>query len=249
MNKMAKKNIINIAQIVGLIAVTVLLWYILALISDNSLVVPRPRAVIGLVFQLLGEGAIWLALLATLARSVLAFVLSLAFAFGLALLAGVFPKTRFCTSAVVTFLRALPTVAVILISLIIFRSSVTPVVVAFLVVFPVIYDVFVRKFQSNSELFDVCKVYDVTPANKVKFYILPLVRDELLSVTREQLPLAVKVVIAGEVLALPIRSLGREMYVGKVNLDTARVIALTVLSLTVCFVLSGVLSLAGRRHD
>ena len=243
MNKTAKKIIINIAQIVGLIAVTVLLWYILALISDNSLVVPRPRAVIGLVFQLLGEGAIWLALLATLARSVLAFVLSLA------LLAGVFPKTRLCTSAVVTFLRALPTVAVILISLIIFRSSVTPVVVAFLVVFPVIYDVFVRKFQSNSELFDVCKVYDVTPANKVKFYILPLVRDELLSVTREQLPLAVKVVIAGEVLALPIRSLGREMYIGKVNLDTARVIALTVLSLTVCFVLSGVLSLAGRRHD
>ena len=247
MNKTAKKLLINAAQIAGLIVVALLVWYVAAVVSDNELIVPQPLEVAKLTFDLLGEGATWLSLLFTLLRSLAAFALSAVAAFCFALAAGLFPKTRFCVDMAVTFLRALPTVAVILLTLVVFRSSVAPVVVALLVAFPVAYSTFVRQFDNNAALFDVCKAYDVTAANRAKYFLLPLMRDELLSVAEEELPLCIKVVIAGEVLALPLGSVGREMYVAKVNLDTAKVVALTVTVLMVCFVISGVLGFVGRR--
>ncbi len=249
MSKGTKKFLINAAQVVGLIVVTALLWWGASALTDSELVLPDPWTVVVKAFELLGRGEIWLAFLFTLARAVVAFVLSAAVAFGLALLAGVFPKTEFCVNAVVTVLRALPTIAVILLALAVFNSAYVPVVVAFLVAFPVAYATFTRQFAHNGELFDVCKTYNVSAANKIRYFLLPLIRDELLSVAEEELPLCLKVVIAGEVLALPLKSVGREMYVGKVSLETAKVAALTLIVLAVCFVLSGVLGYFRRRAD
>lgn len=250
MHKTVKKILIDVAQIVGLIVAALLVWYVAAAIAHSELILPDPQTVIGLTFRMLGDGSVWLALLATLGRSLAAFVLSVAFAFGLALLVGVYPKTRFCVDAIVTFLRALPTIAIILVTLVLFPSSIVPIVVAFLVASPVAFGTFVRQFEHNAELFDVCKVYDVTPSRRVRYYLLPMIRDELLSVAQEELPLCIKVVVAGEVLALPLRSVGRDMYVGKVNVDTARIVALTLIVLVVCFVIGGVLELVRRRvHD
>lgn len=247
MNKTTKKILVNLAQIAGLIAAALLVWYVAAVLTDSELIVPDPWTVFRLAFELLGQGAIWLALLSTLARALVAFAISVAVAFGLALLVGVFPRTRCCANAVVTFLRALPTIAVILMMLVVFRSSTVPVVVAFLVAFPVAYSTLVRQFEHNEQLFDVCKVYNVSAANKIKFYLLPLIRDELLSVAEEELPLCIKVVIAGEVLALPLNAVGREMYVSKIGVETARVVALTLIVFVVCFVISGVLGFVRRR--
>ena len=233
MNKTAKKILTNVALIAGLTAAALLVWYVAAVIYGNELILPDPWAVIKLAFGLLGDGATWFSLLFTLARSLAAFLLSAVIAF--------------CADAVVTFLRALPTISVILLSMVLLRSSAVPVAVAVLVAFPVAYGTFVRRYDHNKALFDVCKTYDVSACGKVKYFLLPLIRGELLSVAEEELPLCVKVVIAGEVLALPLSSLGRDMYVAKVNLDTARVLALTVIALVVCFVISGVLGLVRRR--
>ena len=114
MNKTTKKILVDLAQIAGLIAAALLVWYVAAVLTDSELIVPDPWTVFRLAFELLGQGAIWLALLSTLARALVAFAISVAVAFGLALLVGVFPRTRCCANAVVTFLRALPTIAVIL---------------------------------------------------------------------------------------------------------------------------------------
>ena len=248
MNKSTKKFLINTAQIAGLTVAALLLWYAASAVSGSDLIIPDPRTVIVLAFRLLGSGEIWLALLATLARSAAAFALSVAFAFGAALLTGVFPKTRFCVDAAVTFLRALPTIAAILAMLVVFRSSAVPVVVAFLVEFPVAYGAFERQFDRNAGLFDVCKVYNVSAANKVRFYLLPLIGREMLSVSEEGVSLCVKVVIAGEVLALPLKAVGREMYISKISVETARVAALTLLSLVLCFAISGILGYFRRRR-
>ena len=53
--------------------------------------------------------------------------------------------------------------------------------------------------------------------------------------------------VAGEVLALPLYGIGRQMYVAKVNLYTANVVALTILVLIVCFAISYLSSIFERR--
>ena len=247
MRQTTKRLLINIAQIAALVSIALLLWYVAARVTDSELIVPEPWAVIKLTFSLLGEGATYLALLYTLLRAVVAFAVSAVIAILLGMLVVVWRKSSFCVNAVVTFLRALPTIAIILVTLIAFKSTSVPVIVAFLVVFPIIYSVLRRELERNEKLFDICAVYNVTPAKKIKFVLLPIVRDELLSIVRDELPLCIKVVVAGEVLALPLSGIGKQMYVGKIELDTAKVVALTLLTLIVCFAISGVMTLCQRK--
>ena len=247
MRQTTKRLLINIVQIAALVSIALLLWYVAARLTHSELIVPEPKNVIKLTFSLLGEGSTYLALLSTLLRAVIAFVLSAVIAILLGMLTVVWNKSSFCVNAVVTFLRALPTIAIILVTLIAFKSRSVPVIVAFLVVFPIIYSVLRRELEHNSKLLDVCAVFDVTPAKKIKFVLLPIVRDELLSVVRDELPLCIKVVVAGEVLALPLSGIGKQMYIGKIELDTAKVIALTVLTLVVCFAISGIVALCQRK--
>lgn len=247
MKQATKRILINVLQIAALVIVALLLWYVASLVTDSDLIVPDPWSVLKLTFSLLGEGQTYLALLSTLLRSVIAFVISLLLASLLCLLVVVWKRSSFCVNAVVTFLRALPTIAIILVTLILFQSTTVPVIVATLVVFPVVYSRFRRELEHNGNLLAVCKVYDVTPAKKIRFVFLPIVRDEILTIVRDELPLCIKVVVAGEVLALPLQGIGKQMYVGKVNLDTAKVVALTLLTLIVCFVISGVVSLCQRK--
>ena len=246
MKQASKKLLFNIICAVALFAVAIAIWYVASAIVDSELILPQPNEVLRITFRLFGTGRLYLALLYTLLRAVLAFLFSLGFAILSCLLVGCYAKARFAVNAVVTFLRALPTIAVILITLILFNSFITPIIVAFLVVFPVIFGVFDRTLTHNGKLLDLCKVYRVKPAKKVKLVLLPLIAEELPSIVKENLPLCIKIVVAGEVLALPLYGIGRQMYLAKVNLDTANVVALTILTLIVCFVISGVVSLVER---
>ena len=246
MKQASKRLLFNFIQALVLFAVVVALWYAAAAIVHSDLILPQPHEVLIITFSLLGKGSTYLALLYTLLRAVAAFVVSLIVAVGLILFIGCYPKGKFVVSAIVTFLRALPTIAVILITLILFNSFITPVIVAFLVVFPVIFGALDRTLKHNAKLLDLCKVYQVKQAKKVKLVLFPLICDELSSIIKENLPLCIKIVVAGEVLALPLKGIGRVMYVGKVNLDTASVVALTILTLVVCFAINGIVSLIER---
>ena len=248
MNKAIRKLYISIAQIVGAVVVVLLLWWLFATIADSDLVLPNPWAVLKITAQLLGKGTTYLALLLTLLRALIAFVASMAVALALNLLSNVSNLCAPFVNGFVTFIRAIPTIAVILVTMIMFSSSfVVPIVVAFLVGFPVIYSAFQREISAESKLLNVCKVYDVSKVKKVKHVLLPLMHRAVLPQCRDTFPLCVKVVIAGEVLALPRLGLGRNMYVAKVNLQTANVLALTLLALLVCYVVTGVCAAIGRR--
>ena len=248
MNKTLKKLYITIAQIAASIVVVLLLWWAFSALAGSDLVLPNPWAVLKLTVLLMGKGTTYLALLLTLLRALIAFILSFVVALALTLLVGVFSSCAPVVNGFVTFIRAIPTIAVILIAMIVLSSSfVVPIAVAFLVGFPVIYSAFQREIVAEPKLLDVCKVYDVSNGKKVQHVLLPLVGRAVLPQCKDTFPLCVKVVIAGEVLALPKLGLGRDMYVAKVNLQTANVLALTILALAVCYVVTGVIAAIGRR--
>ena len=248
MSKTLRKLYISVAQFAVAVVAVLLLWWLFAAVADNDLVLPNPWAVLKLTVQLLGKGATYLALLLTLVRALIAFAASMAVALALSLLSNVFTCCAPLVNGFVTFVRAIPTIAFILVTMIVFSSSfVVPIVVAFLVGFPVIYSAFQREISAEPKLLDVCNVYGVSNGKKVNHVLLPLTKRALLPQCKDTFPLCVKVVIAGEVLALPKLGLGRDMYVAKVNLETASVLALTLLALIVCYAVTGACALIGRR--
>lgn len=247
MSKTLKKLYISVAQIAAAVVVVLLLWWLFAAVAKNELVLPDPWAVLKLSAQLLGKGETYVAAALTLVRALIAFVASMSVALALSLLVGAFRCCAPVVNGFVAFVRALPTVAVILVAMIVFNSFIVPAVVAFLVGFPVVFSAFRRETESDKKLCDVCNVFDVSRGKKVKYVLLPFIGRAVLPQCRDTLPLCVKVVIAGEVLALPKMGLGKEMYVAKVNLATANVLALTLLTLLLCYAIVGVCTLVGRR--
>ena len=247
MNSATKKILKDALYAIGVILAIFLIWYVVSVTVNKELIAPSPWTVLALTFALLGKGVTYLALLSTLLRAVIAFVVSMATAFGLSLLAGLFPTCKAAIDKLVTIFRALPTMSVILITLILFSSTVVPAVVAFLIAFPIMYSAFTHEIYSNNALLKVCSVYDVSRLNKTRYVLLPEIGKAVVPQIKDTFPLCIKVVIAGEALSLPRRGLGQQMYIAKVNLDTASVLALTVLALAVCFIVQGVVSLCSRK--
>ena len=247
MNSTTKKFLVNFAYALGVIAAIFLIWYLTSLAIGSELLAPNPWSVLALTFTMLGTGSTYLALLYTILRSVIAFVVSLAAALGLSLFVGVFPSSKNVVDKVVTIFRAVPTMSIILITLVLSSSTVVPAIVAFLVAFPVTYSAFTREIYAESNLINMCAVYGVTRANKTRYVLLPQISKAVVPQIKDTLPLCLKVVIAGEALALPRNGIGQQMYVAKVNLDTASVLALTVLALAVCFIIQGVVTLCEKK--
>lgn len=246
MNSAVKKFWLNFLYAFGVIAAILLIWYVTSLAADSELLAPNPWKVIGLTFEMLGKGSVYIALLSTFLRAAIAFAVSFVTALGLSLLSGVFSSAKPAVDKAVTLFRAVPTMSVILITLVLVSSTVVPVVVAFLVAFPVIYSAFNRETADNG-IADMCAVFGVSRVNKTRYVLLPQMRKAIVPQIKDTLPLCVKVVIAGEALSLPKRGLGQQMYVGKINLDTASVLALTILALTVCFIIQGAVTLCEKK--
>lgn len=247
MNKTVKKIGVATGKTVAFVAVVLLLWWAFAAIAQNELVLPQPWQVLKITFQLLGDGQIWLDLAVTLAGALVALVVSVLFALVLALFSATCKEAKPFVDAVVSILSTVPTAAIILILMIVFSSKAVPIVVAFLVVFPVLYASFQREIFGDSQLLDVCKVYNVSLKKQVRFVFLPQILRTFWAQCRSTVSLCVKVVISGEILALPRLGLGRDIYAAKVNLETAQVLALTLLALVVCGIISAALAFAQRK--
>lgn len=247
MNATFRKILISTAKIIAAIAAVLLLWWLCALWADNELVLPQPWEVLKLTFALLGESSAYVGLWHTFWRAAVAFCVSFVSAGALCGLARLCKVTKPFVDGFVTFLRSVPTMSVILLAMIAFRSSQVPVFVAVLVALPIVYAAFGRETDSDERLEDVCTVFGVTRSKKLRFVLLPQMKRAVLPQIRDTFPFCIKIVIAGEVMALPRLGLGRQLYVAKVNIETANVLALTLLALAMCYVVSGVCSLIQRR--
>lgn len=247
MSLTAKRILVDLLYALGVIAAVFLVWYVTSVIVSSELLAPDPLRVIGLTFEMLGRGSTYLALLSTVLRSLIAFAVSIAVALGLSLISGVFSVVKPAVDKLVTLFRAVPTMSIILIALVLFSSAVVPAIVAFLVAFPIAYSAFTREIFCDSKLADVCAVYGMSRRNKIRYVLLPQASKAIVPQIKDTLPLCVKVVIAGEALSLPKLGLGQQMYVSKVNLDTASVLALTILALAVCFIIEGAVTLCNKK--
>lgn len=241
--KFLKPTLVYIAVIAGIF----LIWFAISALVNSELIFPDPVTTLKLTFEFLGSGKTYLALLFTFLRAAAAFAASFAVALSLSIVYGLFAGLRNAVNKTVTFFRAVPTMSVILLAMLIFDDGFVPVIVAFLVCFPVIYGAFEREITANAALFDVCQTFDVSKKNKTRYVILPVIKKSFLSQCRDTLPFAVKIVIAGEVMSLPKNGLGQQMYIAKVQIDTASVLALTVLALVLCFIVQGAFSLWNKK--
>jgi NitT/TauT family transport system permease protein len=215
-----------------------LIWTLVSVIINNAIIIPSPwetfRAFINIFINPLG--------LTTIAMSLFRLIISMFVAgfFGLVLgvWSGTSYKARYYFRPIVTLLRTVPVISIVVILLIVFGFSLTPYLITFLMIFPLIFQAISDGIENlDTELIEVFKLENDSPMDAIRYCYLPLITPLIKTAFLQAAGLGIKVLIMAEYLAQTRQSIGNALYLAKVNLQYDQVFAWTLLLIIIAIIL------------
>lgn len=211
-------------------------WELAARMTDNPILLAGPLQTAGELRGLLGTAAFYRTILMSFLRIGGGFAAGFLAALPLAAAAGRFSVLEEWTAPVMRLLKAVPVASFVVLLLIWWGSSSLAAAVSFLVVLPVVYiSVLEGLKNSDRELAEMGRVFCLPFASRFFYLYRPGLRPYLQSSLKTALGLAWKAGVAAEVIGTPDFSVGGQLYLSKLYLDTAGVFAWTAAVLLLSF--------------
>lgn len=234
MKKNKSDKILGYALPVITVVCLIVIWWALAAAVGNGFILPDPVESVNALFALLKTGEFYVALSLTLVRSLIAFVVSFSAAAALAFLSDRYKSAKKVIKPIIGILRALPTVAVVLLLLLWTNSFIAPMIVTALVVLPTIFTNVEAALQSiDKESVEACVFFGLPQKEIKKRVIVPQIAPQMLLSAGSGLSLNLKLMVAAEVLSQTARSLGYLLNTAKVYLETAQMIAVVLITVII----------------
>ena len=231
----------NFALSAAAVLAMLLVWTVACLIVRNDYVLPTFGETCAEMWKLLAESEFWTAFAGTLLRTALAFLVAFVLGVLLALAAGLQTWVRSFLSPVVSVLRTVPTMAIILMLLLWTTPRVAPVIVALLVLMPAVYaSTLAALDEVKAEYGVLARAYRIPACKRAFRMYLPLAAPPVLGQAGSVFSMGLKIIVSGEVLANTFQSLGGMMQEAKMFVQMPRLMALTLVTVLVGFLLEGV---------
>ncbi len=206
-----------------------ILWGIAAVLVRNDILIPYPLQALSRVFELMRTPQFYGAVGSTLFRVAKGFFLSFAAALVISILAERFPQFRMCISPLLVITRTIPNISYIVIALIWLGAEGAVSAVSFMILFPVFANAFSNRLADTDEtLREVEQMYPETFFFRLKYRVLPDLVPEMLATGKTAAGLGLKVGIMAEILGQVRSGIGRSMNYARLNLDTAGIVAWTI---------------------
>jgi NitT/TauT family transport system permease protein len=236
----------------GAFGVLFLAWWIAFFCVGNPLLLPSPWKCFEKFGELLSSSRFWSGFFATCIRALSAFLISAVVALVLAVIAYLLPSFRAFLTPIVAFMRALPTVAVVLIILVFLTPDGAPVAVSCLVLLPMLYSSALAAFSGvDGKLVEMCEVYRVPMKKRIFSLYIPCVSPYLIREGTAGLSFSLKLTVSAEVLANTFQSVGGMMQESKIYLEIPTLFALTLFVVLVGLIVEllggGLAALVERR--
>ena len=243
-----RDKILNISLPIISVLMVLIVWAIAALSVNSEYILPSISQTAKALLEVLKSGEFYSSLAFTLLRSVLAFLISFLHASLLVFLSKRFSVAKGLITPIISILRALPTVAVVLILLFWTNSFVAPIIVTMLVILPTI-------FTGVSALYDsvdkgqllMCKAFNVDKKQRLTKVILPQIAPSLLTLIGSNLSLNLKLMVAAEVLSATPNSIGLMLNTSKVFFEISSLLALVCVCIVFGLIIEGVFSLISKK--
>ena len=208
------------------------IWYVLALCVDNPVLLVTPDKVLARIAQLAFTAPFWSAVGASLLRISAGFVLGTLVAFLCAAAAYRWRMAEEILKPFINLTKTIPVVSFVVLLLIWWGSSVLAAAISFLVVFPNVYlNVLEGLKNADKQLLEMAQVFGVTRRNRFFYIYRPTLRPFVESAFRLSLGMSWKSGVAAEVIGTPAHSVGGQIYLSKIYLDTAGVLAWTAVTI------------------
>jgi len=228
----SKNSVIGLISVFGILVI----WKVLAGVVGADIILPPPEAAAGKLLSLFSTPSFWSAVGYTVIRGIAGFLLSFLFGTIIGIAAGMSSFFRALVRPVLQIIRSTPVMAVILIAVMWFTSDAVPIFVAFLMSFPIVCQNVIEGIGGvDSRLLEMASVYRISSRDVLIHVSIPAIVPYLTAAATATLGLTWKVVIAAEVLSLPLHAVGTGMQFAQINLEAAEVFAWTIVAVLLSF--------------
>lgn len=225
MHSMVRKHVL-VRLTVILFWVTV--WSVLAAYLPDVLFA-GPLDTLRCLLRQIQTTTFWMSILHSLCKITIGFVLAFLFGAMLAIAGYYIRPIGILLEPAIQIMKTVPVACFIVVALIWLSSAHISVLVAFFVVFPAVYINLMQGLQQvDRSLLEMAQVFRVPRRKKIKALCLPQVMPYLLSSCRLGVGMAWKAGIAGEIIGLPDLSIGDQLYLAKLYLNTDELFAWTI---------------------
>lgn len=205
------------------------LWQGFALSIDKAVILPLPFNVFKQMIDLASSKSFYVAILATLIRVFISFLLALVLGTFLGIISGLSKKINNYLYPLVSLLQTIPQIAYILILLVWFKSLTALIIIVLLMIFPIFYNNAVNGIKNiDPELKDVINLYHHSFGYNLFHIYLPLIKGYLISATESALPLSLKVGVMAEIFVSASQGIGKQLYFARVQIDMTSIFAWTI---------------------
>jgi NitT/TauT family transport system permease protein len=219
-----------------------ILWKGLSVFIGKEIILPSPEATLIKIIEIaLGKNFL-IIVFSTIKRTLVSFFLSFLFAILFGFLASKYRIIQLIMDTVVSIIRSLPTMAIIILSLIWLGGEKSPILIGFIVVFPILYSNIIEGIKNvDSKLIEMAEMYSVNRKNMMLNIYLPSIKNYLFAGINAALGLAFKVMISAEVMAQPKYAMGTMLYIEKINLEMSGVFAWAIILVLISFIFDTIL--------
>lgn len=206
-----------------------IIWQLASMVIRNDILFVGPVQVVRSLCLLLPDPSFWLSIAGSFGRITLGFLAAFVLGIGIGSLAFCVPFVKELLAPLVSLSKSIPVASFVILALIWIGSTNLSVLISFLVVFPMIYVNTIAGLESTDwKMLEMADVFSIPTFRRVRFIYLPALLPYLVSSCRIALGMSWKSGIAAEVIGIPTHSIGENLYMAKIYLDTADVFAWTI---------------------
>ena len=219
----------TILGFVTLLIITIF-WYLNALRVNNAYLFPYPLDIIRTLWNLLITPNTYAILFFSFRRLLISIVLASTLAIILGLFAGIKGWFADLLNPIVTALRTLPVASIIVVILILYGQFLSLYIITFLMLFPIIYEATKQGVLNiESSLIEALELEQRRPIIEVLYIYLPLSTSYIKTGFLQSIGLGFKVLVMAEFIAQSPMSIGRALYLGRINIQYDVVFAWTII--------------------
>lgn len=231
-NESIKRFCVKYGKKIMAAAVWIALWQLAAWVVGNRILLVGPLETLQALGQRFFQGSFWLTVGFSLLRIGAGFMSGLTLGLLLAAAASRFALLEEFLAPAMALLKAIPVASFVVLFLIWWRSGVLATAVSLCIVLPNIYVNTLEGIRRvDRRLLEMAKVLEIPTWNRFFYIYRPALKPYLDNAVRISVGMSWKSGVAAELIGIPALSVGEQLYMSKIYLDTAGVLAWTAVTI------------------
>ena len=239
------------------IVITTLFW--LTVWQSVSIIIPKilfagPVQTMQSLLLMMQSIDFWKSIIYSLSKILFGFMLAFGAGCTVAVICKYSKFLQYMLDPMIQIMKSVPVACFIVVALIWVRAASISVVTVFFVVSPIIYINLIEGLAHvDLKMLEMAKLFRLSMLKRWRAVWLPSILPYLLSACRVSVGMALKAGVAGEIIGLPRWSIGEQIYLSKLYLNTADLFAWSLvivgLSLAMEKLLVHVITYIQRKRD